>query len=115
MQQYPVHMPIYRTLDRDKLVAWRKEVIAAREQWLAALAITRKTDFVWPRRRRAVAFCKAEAAECLKQERACTQIIEYIDGKRAGLGQLTGDKGGHLLYRVPPELVGAFRFCAGMA
>lgn len=105
----PVHLQSYNSLDRELLAVWRKNTTAARENWLALKSQYGQED------RELARLAKSEAAECLKHERACTQIIEYIDGKRAGFGELTGDKGGHLLYRVPDELESAFRFCLAMA
>ena len=97
-------------MSRDDLVSWRKEVIKARENWLAVIKLCDyKTD------RELIKFCKEEASECLKHERACTQIIEKIDGKRAYCGELTGDKYGFLTPKVPKELENAFIFCYGIA
>lgn len=103
----PVHIPIYHTLNKQSLIAWRKEVISARQNWLFNIKNENNQE--------SIRFYKVEASDCLKHERACTQIIEYIDGKRAGLGNLQGDKYGFLQYRIPTELESAFRFCLGLA
>lgn len=101
----PVHLPVYHSLNRESLVGWRKKVIAARENWSRLASEYSELRLV----------AKAELSDCIKHERACTQIIEFIDGKRAGLGEIQGDKYGQLTYRVPIELESAFRFCLGMA
>lgn len=108
MRQYDIE-------SRAILVAWRKEIVVARRNWLDAIQIIRANDKIWLRRRAHIKVCKGEAAECLKQERACTQLIEVLDGKRPAAGELTGDKNGHLLYRVPAEIGPAFAFVSGLA
>lgn len=100
---------------KDNLIAWRKQIVAARAQWLDNIKLARKTDFIWLRRRAFIKFCKSEAADCLKLERACTQLIETIDGKRAAPGELKGNKEGQLSYRIPEELEAAFCLCRGIA
>ncbi len=100
---------------RASLVEYRKRVVAARENWRANIQAARRTDFIWLRRRRYIAFCKTEAADCLKYERACTQLIETIDGKRVAPGVLMGDKSGRLSYQIPKELESAFLLCRGIA
>ena len=88
---------------REALVYWRRQVIAARQNWLSLKGYPELRDLA-----------KDEAADCLKHERACTQLIEVIDGKRVEAGELKGDRTGHLTYRVPPELKDAFAFCRGV-
>jgi hypothetical protein len=108
----PIHIELGLPLenpDRERLIGWRKECVQARERWLALQKEYGRED------RSLAALAKGEAADCLKHERACTQILEMYDGKRAGLGELKGDKYGFLAYRVPLELMSAFRFCATVA
>lgn len=100
----PARVPLYHSMARDRLVNWRKDCVQARENWLAITKQYGRED------RDLAKIAKEEASDCMKHERACTQIIEYIDGKRAGLGQMQGGT-----YRVPPELASVFRFCAGLA
>lgn len=113
MHPYPVN-PMTNE-PRENLIEFRKRVAAARQQWLANIQEVRRTDFIWLRRRAAIRFFKVEAAECLKLERACTQLIETIDGKRVAPGELKGDKNGYLKYRIPVELEAAFALCRGIA
>lgn len=98
------------TAGRAKLVDWRKEVVQARERWLALAKEYGKLS------REFAKFCKDEAAACLKHERACTDLIQVIDGIKAGLGKWeTSEKQGRLTWCIPKDLQAAYRFCKGLA
>lgn len=75
----------------------RKEFVQARENWLEIKKLSSDN-------REMAKFAKEEASECLKYERALTQVIETLEGKRPSPGDLKGDDRGGLSYRTPPEL-----------